>query len=244
MSPIKTKILNRLLPFMEGEGYRFSKSSTSFSRRAGELEYRIRLRFDGRGGLSLLTDIEMDVCVPKYNRLIKQLVGSISNSMISESLNYWTFDHEIVPVPYGQEALNLANNMDLKALAELPFDEKYPAQRIVNTAEATKQLIEEFVPPFFNKIETLDDIYHRYCEAPEAESNPMKIYRYRRRMRANHLRVLYFLLLANDLDRPIPEVLYKFKHFYNDMNASFGYLGKTQLLKENLRELGIDYRPK
>lgn len=244
MSPAKKIIIEKIIPVMEEYGYRFYKGSTTFSKKHNNLDYRIRLRFDGRGGLTLLDSIEFAVEIPHYNRIIKQLVGDTSSSLISGGLNYWTFNREIVPVPYSRKALTIANDMNMKELAKIPFEEKYPTERLDSSAQATCKLLKEHAFPFFEGYDSYEKIYEKYAFNAEEKSNPMYFTRYRRRIRANMVRVLYFILIAHDLDKPLPAILYKYKHFYNDMIEGFGHMGKTEHLKKNLQLMGIDYNPK
>lgn len=229
---------------MESKGYRFYKSGTVFSHKEGGLDFRIGLRFDGRGGLTMLDAIELHVEAPHYNRLIKRLVGIGGVSLVSSRLNYFICNRIIVPVPYSQKALDVANTMNMSELAKIPFEEKYPTERLHRTTNETIKLLVEKAFPFFERYTTLENIYDHYVTDIGGELNPLGVYTYRRRFYANKIRLLAFLLIANDLDKPIPDVLYKYKHYYKDMDFGFGYLEKVQDLKKNLKELGVDYRPK
>lgn len=244
MSPAKAYILDIIVPKMEAHGYRYLKGSTVFSKKQNDLDYRIRLRFDGRGGLTLIDCLEFSIESPHYNRLIKKLVGKTDCSLISSGLNFWTNNKIIIPVPYSQKALDVANTMNMTALAQIPFEEKYPKIRMDNTAKITLKLIEDHAFLFFNKYPTLTSIYDAYALEPESKTNPMHFTRYRRRLSGNKLRVLYFILIANDLNKPLPDILYKYKHFYNDMIFGFGHMGKTEHLKKSLLDLWINYNPK
>jgi hypothetical protein len=55
-----------------------------------------------------------------------------------------------IPVMYSQKTLDLANNMNFKALSQMPQDEKYPPERILNSVNFVEDLIIKRVLPFIN----------------------------------------------------------------------------------------------
>lgn len=229
---------------MESKGYRFYKSSTVFSKKVDDLDYRVFLRFDGRGGLTLLDSIELHVESPHYNRLIKKLIGIKDISLVSSGFNYFICGGLMVPVPYSQKALDVANTMNMTELAKIPFEEKYPKERLERTTNETIKLLDEKGLPFFDRFTSLENIYNHYIDNIGGKGNPLNVSTYRRRFYASKVRFLAFLLIAHDIGKPIPDILYKYKHFYKDMEFGFGHLDKVQDLKNNLKELGVDFRPR
>lgn len=244
MSPATKAILDQIIPDMESMGYRFYKSSTTFSKRENELDYRVRIRFDGRGGLTMVDCLEFIIESPRYNRYIKKLVGDTSGSLISSGVSAYCDGRLIIPVPYSQAALDIANDMNMSKLSKLPLEDKYPENRIAKTAEFTLLRIKENAIPFFEKYATLEALYDLYLAAPENEENPLNISRYRRRLSANMIRVLFCLFMSLDLGKEMPPVLLKYKHFYKDMISGYGYMERVLDLKKNLQEMGIHYDPK
>lgn len=243
MSPAKKYILDIVTPLMESHGFRFYKGSSTYSKKENDLDYRIRVRFDGRGGLTLIDALEFSIESPHYNRITKKLVGSQTN-LVGSGVNFFTEGKIIIPVPYSQKALDVANTMNMSELAKIPFEEKYPVKRMDNTAQKAFELMEARAFPFFDKYQSLDDIYNLYAHEPEAKGNPLNLWRYRRRLYGSKLRVLCFVLIAHDLGKPIPDILLKYKHFYKDMVEGFGHMGKTTSLKKNLKSMGVSFNPK
>lgn len=245
MPSAKEKILEEIIPTMKKNGYRFYKGKNTFLKKENDFEYHIKLTFDGRGGLSLLDHILFGIKISKYKKTITKLIGIDTESyVLTAGINGFSSDKIIIPVPYSQQALDIANTMNFKELAKLSFEEKYPKKRIENTAFKILEQIKQNAFPFFEEHTTIEKIYAKYILHIGKENNLMNFYTYRRRVYANKIKVLFFLLMSHDLNKPLPDIVLKYKHFHKDMINSFGYLNKTQDLKKNLKALGINFNPK
>jgi hypothetical protein len=76
-----------------------------------------------------------------------------------------------IPVMYSQALLDLANNMNFKAMSKMPQDDKYPPDRILNSAKFVEDLIVNQVFPFFEKYKNTADIYEYWRERVEKDPN-------------------------------------------------------------------------
>jgi hypothetical protein len=60
----------------------------------------------------------------------------------------------IIPVMYSYVVINLANNMNFRALAKISFEEKYPIIRIQNCINRVETLLNDNAFPFFKEYNT------------------------------------------------------------------------------------------
>jgi hypothetical protein len=154
MSEVREKFYNLFTPKMEAKGFTFKKSAGKFIKIQGNLLYNIHFKWDGRGGVSIIDGIHYFVTEP--------IVGKSSKRPFDEH----DFDRYpiktiplidengklTIPVMYTQAVLDLANNMNFRALPKIPFEEKYPIVRIQNCANRVETLLNENVFPFFEKL--------------------------------------------------------------------------------------------
>jgi hypothetical protein len=77
---------------------------------------------------------------------------------------YCGANHVKIPVMYSRATLDLANNMNFKVLAQMSQVEKYPPERILNSAKFVENLIVNEILPFFEKFKNTMDIYHYLIE--------------------------------------------------------------------------------
>ncbi len=143
MSQVTDDFFTFLIPVLKAEGFTFLKSKKTFVKKQNEFVFQIFFKFDGRGGLVFLNWIDIFI-YDKQKQLIK--MDTIRNTY---------FEGDILKIKistlYSQKALDLANNMNLRALGQMDYCEKYPKVRIEKSAMLTIDLLHKEVLPFINK---------------------------------------------------------------------------------------------
>jgi hypothetical protein len=173
MSEVKDRFYEILAPKIIGLGFEYKKSKTSFVKIENGLEYQINFRWDGRGGTTMMDAIEVQINDIAIQHAIKKRTKRNGLPHFFLDWGYCSANTVKIPVMYSQATLNLANNMNFKALSLMPQDEKYPPARILNSANFVENLIVNQVLPFFEKYKNSTDIYHYWYE--RAEKNPNSI---------------------------------------------------------------------
>jgi hypothetical protein len=154
MSEVREKFYNLFTPKMEAKGFTFKKSVGKFIKIQGDLQYNIHFKWDGRGGVSIIDGIDYYVTEPANVKSSKRPFDEHDFDrypiktipLIDENGKL------IIPIMYTKAVLDLANNMNFRALAKIPFEEKYPIVRIQNCANRVETLLNENVFPFFEKL--------------------------------------------------------------------------------------------
>ncbi len=143
MSQVTDDFFTFLIPVLEAEGFTLLKSKKTFVKKQNEFVFQIFLKFDGRGGLVFLNWIDIFI-FDKQKQLIKM-----------NSIRSHYFEGDIIKLKistlYSQKALDLANNMNLRALGQMEYYEKYPKDRIEKSAMLTIALLQKEVLPIINE---------------------------------------------------------------------------------------------
>ena len=122
------------------KGFKFLKSKKIFTKEIAGAEFIIQIKFDGRGGLTVLDWVRLII---KTNKEI--IASKMYKNEITENgrLRF--------PTMYSQKALDYANKMNLKKLSEMNFEEKYPASRIISAFENFIHFLENDAIEFFTE---------------------------------------------------------------------------------------------
>lgn len=138
------------------------KLLTKFVKIENGITYEINFRWDGRGGVTVLNTIGYNVYSNDINRAFKSIFGIAINCGISTAYGYHgKLEHHVeIPVMYSKKALELANNMNFKELAKVPFEEKYPTERIIHSANFVYDLIIEKLFTYISHQANEKDIYN------------------------------------------------------------------------------------
>jgi hypothetical protein len=129
-------------PIFIENGFKFLKSKNLYIKKENDLKYHIFIKFDGRGGIVFFEWIDVII----YNNL---------NEIVKfETIRNIYFEGDItklkVPVMYCKAALDLANDMNLRALGAMEYEEKYPRARIEKSALLFIELVKNEVFPIVN----------------------------------------------------------------------------------------------
>jgi hypothetical protein len=151
MSEVRDKFYELFVPKMEAKGFAFKKSTSNFIKIEGDLQHTIHFKWDGRGGVSIIDGIDYFVSKPTIGKSSKRPFDNHDFDrypiktipLIDENGKL------IIPVMYTQAVLDLANNMNFRALAKIPFEEKYPIVRIQNCVNRVETLLNDNAFPFF-----------------------------------------------------------------------------------------------
>lgn len=145
MSRLKDDFFELLTPMFEAKGYKFLKSKNRFTKTKGSYIFSISLKWEGRGGIVMIDWMDYEVSsTDKANAFLKW--GNIHHSDGSAI--------PVIPVMYSRRVLEAANEMNLKKLAAIPYDEKYPPESIRKCVHKIWELYEAVIMPAFK---TKDD---------------------------------------------------------------------------------------
>jgi hypothetical protein len=237
MSEVKNDLMAILVPFFEKEGFKYRKSKNEFIKIENEISHKIAFQFDGRGGLSMVNNIYYSISVPEVQKAFKKITAyPYLIDILGGSINYWHNypDKKLtIPVMYSQEALDVANTMNMKALAAIPYEEKYPRARIENCAKKITELYAQIIIPFFEKYTTLEQFYNLFLnENPKkGEPNPLNLdTEYPEEY--NKFNMLFIKLLSKKMNLEEPKIIEKFPNFIQELIAS-----NIHLESANLEEL-------
>jgi hypothetical protein len=218
MSEVKDKFYDILVPKIEAIGFQYKKSKSAFFKVENELEYQIKFHWNGRGGTSMLSSLWLTVNNSLVQKAEKILTGSGNLDAFFTGFGYSTTHTVEIPVMYSRKTLDLANSMNFKELAKLTFEEKYPADRILASANFVEDLIKTQVLPFFEGCETDADIYNSLCERLKKEQNIDWV---------SHHFVLLIKLYAKKTGLPEPPELQNYLRFQERFKESFGDMNKV-----------------
>lgn len=119
---------------------------------------------------------------------------------------------------YSQATLDLAKNMNFKALAAMNFEDKYPLVRIQNCVNKVEQLILVKALPFFAANDSVLTIYHQKREAINTAEKLEEI--------SCHF-ILETKLYAQKLGLFQPEKLNGYTHYIQQFKDGLGYMNKV-----------------
>jgi hypothetical protein len=224
MSEVKTDLMAILVPFFEKEGFKYGKSKNEFTKVENEISYQFLLRFDGRGGLSMVTAIEMFAKVTDVEKAMKKIMNYPHPiGIVYGGIRYWEdMDKPLtIPTMHSQKALDIANTMNMKALAAIPYEEKYPKARIENCAKKITELYSQRILPFFEKYTTLEQFYNLFInENPQkGEPNPLGLDpEYLESY--SKFNLLFIKLLSKKMNLEEPKIVERFPNFIQELIAS------------------------
>ena len=216
MSQIRDEFFSILSPLIEKNGYKYSKSQNSFTRKINDLSFRFSFKFDARGGLTIIDWIDCSISVFELENIYKKTFNNPYHfPCLKKRIHHFNkINIHFMPVMYSREALNFANEMNLKKLSLLSFEEKYPKERIENCAKKVYELFLLVIVPFFDNYDSIDKIYEEYIiENPtETNLNPLEIGRWN--SKELHFSNLMFLkLLCKRYKKEEPLILSQYsKH--------------------------------
>ena len=228
MSEVKIHLMAILVPFFEKEGYKFSKSKNEFIKIENEIVYQFCLRFDSRGGLSMVTAIEMFVKVADVEKAMKKIMNYPHQiGIIHDGIRYWEDMSKPLTIPtmHSQKGIDVANTMNMKALAAIPYEEKYPKIRIENCAKKITQLYAERIIPFFEKHQTLEQFYNLFLKEnlQKGNPNPLNVDNEYPEM-YNKFNLLFIKLLSKKMNLEEPNIVKRFPNFIQELIGSNIYL--------------------
>jgi hypothetical protein len=218
MSEVKDKFYDILVPKIEAIGFQYKKSKSAFLKVEKELDYQIKFHWDGRGGTSILSSLEVTVNNSVVQKAEKVLTGSGNLDAVFTGFGYSTPQTVKIPVMYSRKTLDLANSMNFKELAKLTFEEKYPFDRILASVNFVEDLIKLQVLPFFEGYKTDADIYKSLRERLKKEQNIDWV---------SHHFVLLIKLYAKKTGLPEPHELKNYLRFQERFKESFGDMNKV-----------------
>jgi hypothetical protein len=171
MSEVKEKFYEILVPKIVAYNFDFKKSKTAFVKIENGLEYRITFRWDGRGGTTMMDAVEIFISDIAVQQSIKKRTKRNGLPHVMSEWGYCSPNNVKIPVMYSLALLNFANDMNFKAMSKMPQDDKYPPDRILNSAKFVEDLIVNLVFPFFEKFKNTVDIYDYLREKVENEAD-------------------------------------------------------------------------
>lgn len=161
MSQASELFYEYLIPQVESQGYVFKKSKKCFEKQYEELLYSILFSWDGRGGLTFLNGVNGTVSLPYVHKASKKILAYALDASMGQDKVYCTFDRRIPPM-YSKQLLDLANKSDLKGMAQMAFEDKYPIERIEKSASIVLNQILTEIIPFHQTITSETQIYNHY----------------------------------------------------------------------------------
>jgi hypothetical protein len=171
MSEVKDKFYDILVPKIVAYSFEFNKSKTSFVKIENGLEYQINFRWDGRGGTTMMDAVEVYVSDVAIQQAIKKRTKRSGLPHVMSGWGYIAANNVKIPVMYSRAALDLANNMNFRGLSQMPQDDKYPPERVLNSAKFVEDLIVNQVFPFFAQFKNSADIYDYLLKQVDNESD-------------------------------------------------------------------------
>jgi hypothetical protein len=228
MSQAKTDLIAILIPFFEKEGYKFGKSKNEFTKIENEIAYQFSLSFDGRGGLTMVNNIHFSTKVVDIEKAMKKIMNYPHPIwFFGKGINYWEDMSKPLTIPtmHSQKALDVANTMNMKALAAIPYEEKYPKARIENCAKKMTELYSERIIPFFDEFKNFQSIYDLFLnENPQkGEYNLLNLDPKYPEM-YNKFNLLFIKLLSKKMKVEEPKIVKRFPNFIQDLISSNVYL--------------------
>jgi hypothetical protein len=225
MSQAKTDLMEILIPIFEKGGFKFTKSKNEFTKIENEIAYQFSLGFDGRGGLTMVNNIDMLIKVVDVEKAIKKITKypHFLPAIYGGTIRYWEDMSKPLTIPtmHSQKALDVANTMNMKALAAIPYEEKYPKIRIENCAKKITELYFERIIPFFDKFENMQQIYDVFLyENPQkSDYNPLNLDSEYPEM-YHKFNLLFIKLLSKKMNVEEPKITKRFPNFIQDIIAS------------------------
>ncbi len=159
MSEIRDRFFELLSPTIEAEDFEFKKSKGCFVKTIGDLHHEISFRWDGRGGLVHLESIDLKINSISIEKAVKKLTFNGGLPQCWVSYNPFGLPQQF-PNMYGQAALLLFSDVNLKGLSKLTFEEKYPLEKIENGVKCIVDIFQNRLSVTLNEFKTHQDIYN------------------------------------------------------------------------------------
>jgi hypothetical protein len=226
MSEVKDKFYELFAPKLLAEGFTFKKSAGKFVRQENGLDFVIQFRWDGRGGTSIIHAIEYALVEPKIEKDILNLTGSKGLGSHLWGIFYFMENNKmVIPVMYSQKTLDLANDMNFKALAQIPFEEKYPLPNILNCVNKVESLCLDHIIPFFEQNNAPNKVYQTLCKKLE-ECEKLEDFSF--------YQILQLKVYAKKLGQPEPDRLKGYTYYLEQYKAHL--IGNPSLDFDTLEE--------
>ena len=160
MSQAKDIFFELITPKMEEFGFQFKKSKSCFEKTKGDLFFSIMFSWDGRGGTTYLNNVSSKVHIPKIMKAARALTNIGFEACIWQE-NPIT-SNNFIPQMYSKKLIELANLMRFKEMSAMPFEEKYPIEKIRNTANIALKIVIDDLLPLQSIINNENDILDWY----------------------------------------------------------------------------------
>ena len=160
MSQAKDIFFELITPKMEEFGFQFKKSKSCFEKTKGDLFFSIMFSWDGRGGTTYLNNVSSKVHIPKILKAARALTNIGFEACIWQE-NPIT-SNNFIPQMYSKKLIELANLMRFKEMSAMPFEEKYPIEKIRNTANIALKIVIDDLLPLKSIINNENDILDWY----------------------------------------------------------------------------------
>ena len=160
MSQAKDIFFELITPKMEEFGFQLKKSKSCFEKTKGDLFFSIMFSWDGRGGTTYLNNVSSKVHIPKILKAARALTNIGFEACIWQE-NPIT-SNNFIPQMYSKKLIELANLMRFKEMSAMPFEEKYPIEKIRNTANIALKIVIDDLLPLQSIINNENDILDWY----------------------------------------------------------------------------------
>jgi hypothetical protein len=212
MSAVKDDFYTLFVPRMTALGFDYKKSKNAFIKIENGLSYTLNMRWDGRGGLTLIDHITGDINSVVIAQAVKKLVGNWSFPHFSFGFEGPSIAATHIPVMYSRAALDLANAMNFNALAKIPYDQKYPPNRILNCVNVTEAYVQNTLSPIMDTIKSEADIYQTLCKRVEEATTAAEIW---------YATAFLTKLYAHKLKLPLPPLLEGYTDYIRQFKEGF-----------------------
>jgi hypothetical protein len=213
MSQVSDKFYELQTPIMQEHNFVFKKSKNLFEKSDAEFNYKISFNWDGRGGLSILDGISYNV----ENRAIQEACYKLMKyktpfGHIGNGISWIANGQYQIPIMASKEAYKLFGNVNLKALANMPFEEKYPMENIQHCVNAVNGFLDTTILPFFAQNANSQTIYEQLFKQMEAVETLGD---------GNLLGIITLRLYSRMLAMPMPKNVLEYDNFMNQMRHTF-----------------------
>jgi hypothetical protein len=148
MSQVKEDFFALLSPHLEQDGFKYLKAQNAFRKDMDDISYKISFKFDGRGGLVMIDWIDYTISGIKDK---KKPNGVNDDLFLTNQIHcYQGSNIPFIPVMYSKQALEVANEMNLRKLGAIPYEEKYTRVKIENCVNEVLEMYKTTITDFFN----------------------------------------------------------------------------------------------
>jgi hypothetical protein len=174
----------------------------------------VHLKWDGRGGVSIIDAIVFWIENDAVEKVFRQLMTFKNHQgHRCEAIGLVDKNGQLqIPTMYTKAILDLANNMNFKALAALPFEEKYPIERINNCVATVEKYFINAISPFFEAHKMPVVTYEYLYKTIETAKNVEDILVFQ---------IVLLKLYAQKLGLPLPAKLQDYTDYISEMKAMY-----------------------